>query len=488
MNAYHIFSSVASGDIDIQNTRIRGTTSSDNTVNIFWHTPTAGTAGIATRFSFRNSIIDVKFTGVTASPATCFLFSASSTYTNPVAVDLSGSSCILTDTAGTRTVTGLTVPSNSQYNTWHWLWNGGAIRLTPNTGGSQTDISWSQATADIKLANLVHAGNYAGTHTEKILFGDQRNTTFGAIGSGVVLSSSGLLSTGSVNLATQTTGAIDGTTQVSGVIPNANLCSGTHDATTFVRGDGACATPSGSGDVSSNTSASLDGEIVLFSGTTGKLIKRASGGGIAHVVSGQLMLNNVDLASEVTGFLPSTSVGTGVVDSTELNRLNGLTGTIVTTAAGTATLATALASTPSECLAGQAARGVAASGNAVYCFYPSRPPGRFTITSPTAAENDTLLQFPNAVTLTKIHLVMIGSGTPTITYTIKRGTDRTTSISDIVASNVFSAANCSTALTTGCDATLATTAIPANSFVWIVTTATSGTLNELHGEILYTEP
>jgi hypothetical protein len=44
----------------------------------------------------------------------------------------------------------------------------------------------------------------------------------------------------------------------------------------------------GSGDFSSNTSTSVDGEIVLFSGTGGKTGKRATGTGIAHIASGVL--------------------------------------------------------------------------------------------------------------------------------------------------------------------------------------------------------
>lgn len=42
------------------------------------------------------------------------------------------------------------------------------------------------------------------------------------------------------------------------------------------------------GDVSSNTGTSVDGEVVLFSGTGGKTIKRATGSGIAKLTSGVL--------------------------------------------------------------------------------------------------------------------------------------------------------------------------------------------------------
>lgn len=48
------------------------------------------------------------------------------------------------------------------------------------------------------------------------------------------------------------------------------------------------ATGSSGGDVSSNTSTSVDSEIALFSGTAGKTIKRATGSGIASLSSGVL--------------------------------------------------------------------------------------------------------------------------------------------------------------------------------------------------------
>lgn len=48
------------------------------------------------------------------------------------------------------------------------------------------------------------------------------------------------------------------------------------------------ASASGTGDFSSNTSSSVDGEIVLFSGTGGKTGKRATGSGLAKLTSGVL--------------------------------------------------------------------------------------------------------------------------------------------------------------------------------------------------------
>ena len=47
-------------------------------------------------------------------------------------------------------------------------------------------------------------------------------------------------------------------------------------------------TSTSTGDVSSNTSTSVDGEVAIFSGTGGKTIKRATGSGIAKLASGVL--------------------------------------------------------------------------------------------------------------------------------------------------------------------------------------------------------
>ena len=44
----------------------------------------------------------------------------------------------------------------------------------------------------------------------------------------------------------------------------------------------------GSGDVSSNTATAVDSELVVFSGTTGKLVKRGTGSGLAWIINGVL--------------------------------------------------------------------------------------------------------------------------------------------------------------------------------------------------------
>src|ERR1700757_3480990 len=56
------------------------------------------------------------------------------------------------------------------------------------------------------------------------------------------------------------------------------------------------------GDFSSNTSTSVDGEVVLFSGTGGKTGKRATSTGIAKLTSGVL-----GTATSGTDYAPATS-------------------------------------------------------------------------------------------------------------------------------------------------------------------------------------
>lgn len=83
-------------------------------------------------------------------------------------------------------------------------------------------------------------------------------------------------------------------------------------------GDG---TATGAGDASTSTSASVDGELAVFSGTGGKTLKRATGTGPAKLSSGVVSTGSINLASEITGILPVGNGGTGTTTATGAGNL-----------------------------------------------------------------------------------------------------------------------------------------------------------------------
>ena len=71
--------------------------------------------------------------------------------------------------------------------------------------------------------------------------------------------------------------------------------------------------PAGSGDASTNTATSVDGEVALFSGTAGKTLRRGTGSGIAKLTSGVLgtAISGTDYAPATPGSAVLKGNGTG---------------------------------------------------------------------------------------------------------------------------------------------------------------------------------
>lgn len=124
----------------------------------------------------------------------------------------------------------------------------------------------------------------------------------------------------------------------------AALFTGTPSSATFARGDGAWATPPGTGDVV-GPGSSVNGNVTLFSGTTGKLLSD----------SGLLATNLVTLAGTQT--LTNKNLTSGTNTFPTFNQ----------STTGNAATANALAATPTLCSTGNAPTGILANGNATGC-------------------------------------------------------------------------------------------------------------------------
>jgi len=101
-----------------------------------------------------------------------------------------------------------------------------------------------------------------------------------------------------------------------------------------------------------------------------------------------------------------------------------------------------------------------------------------SVTSPTSTENIMMYFTPIVITVTNVQEALSGS-TPSVTYILGYSSTRSGVLTNIVDSHAATS-------TTGVAATLtANVSIPANSYIILTTSATSGTINELGIAINY---
>lgn len=106
-----------------------------------------------------------------------------------------------------------------------------------------------------------------------------------------------------------------------------------------------------------------------------------------------------------------------------------------------------------------------------------------TVLSPGATEDDSMFFTDVAITVQKMVAVLTGSSTPSVTWTIRHSTDRSATGNEVVTSGTTT-----TSVTTGSVVTTFNDAtIPANSFVWLETTAQSGTVSSINISLRYTQ-
>lgn len=105
-----------------------------------------------------------------------------------------------------------------------------------------------------------------------------------------------------------------------------------------------------------------------------------------------------------------------------------------------------------------------------------------SIESPTTSENITLFHTDVAITITKVHAVVRGSGSPSVTLQMPHGSDRSAG-----GTNLFNPAPIPNSITTGTEYTsFSDASLAADEILWLTTLATSGTVSELALTIYYT--
>lgn len=105
-----------------------------------------------------------------------------------------------------------------------------------------------------------------------------------------------------------------------------------------------------------------------------------------------------------------------------------------------------------------------------------------TFDQPTSAIDLGMFFTSVAITVTKMACVLVGSSTPSVTWTIRHDPDRSATGNEVVTGGTTT-----TSVTTGSIVTSFNDAtIPADSFVWLETTAKSGTVLSMQTTIIYT--
>lgn len=102
-----------------------------------------------------------------------------------------------------------------------------------------------------------------------------------------------------------------------------------------------------------------------------------------------------------------------------------------------------------------------------------------TIESPTASEDITVFRTDVAITVQEVIAVSNGTS-PSTTYVLRHSTDRN------AVGNLLTTSGTTTSTTTGNIATLSDNTIPVDSWIWLETTAASGTNVKLTIDIRYT--
>ena len=111
----------------------------------------------------------------------------------------------------------------------------------------------------------------------------------------------------------------------------------------------------------------------------------------------------------------------------------------------------------------------------------------FTLQEPTASDNITMFRTDVAITIQEVVVVHTGTNTPGTTITIRHEPDRSATGNSLTNGSLASSNTTTGVVYTVANGSLSDVTIPADSFVWLVTSAASGTDVYLSVDIRYTE-
>ena len=108
-----------------------------------------------------------------------------------------------------------------------------------------------------------------------------------------------------------------------------------------------------------------------------------------------------------------------------------------------------------------------------------------TIADPTNAENATIMFTTSSLTINRITSVIRGTAAPSVTYTLRYAASRSLTGTEVITGGTTVASPFTgSALISSSGFTNPT--VPGNNFIWLATTAKSGTVNELFVQFQYT--
>ena len=178
----------------------------------------------------------------------------------------------------------------------------------------------------------------------------------------------------------------------------------------------------------------------------------------------------------ITGATGATGV-VGVTGATGVAGTNGATG--ATGATGAAGVSGATGATGAVGVTG--ATGVGTTGaTGPTGVQGLAAPKALTIINPTSSEDVVLFFTTTSITFSQIRSTVMGTS-PSITFSIRYGTDISAAGTEVVPGGI----TC-TNTTTGVSTTSFNNAtVPIDNFVWLITTAASGTVTQLAVSLLF---